>query len=100
LFPTCSARPFRASSDSSACPPHISDPPWLCARSILEEAPHASESVYRVYIVAVWFGFSGKMKDIFCSITTHARHVVSRFITVETPKHTKVIVLLDATNHL
>jgi hypothetical protein len=42
---------------------------------ILEEAPHASESIYKVYTVAIWFGFSGKMKDMFCYITTHARHI-------------------------
>jgi hypothetical protein len=42
---------------------------------ILEEAPGASESVYQVYTVAIWFGFSGKMKDAFCYITTHAKHI-------------------------
>ncbi len=42
---------------------------------ILEEAPDASESVYQVYTVAIWFGVSGKMKDMFCYITTHAGHV-------------------------
>ena len=42
---------------------------------ILEEVPGASESIYQVYTVAVWFGFSGKMKDMFCYITTHARHI-------------------------
>jgi len=42
---------------------------------ILEEAPDASESIYQVYTVAVWFGFSGKMKDMFCYITTHAAHI-------------------------
>jgi hypothetical protein len=42
---------------------------------ILEEAPDASESVYQVYTVAIWFGFGGKMKDMFCYITTHAKHV-------------------------
>ena len=42
---------------------------------ILEEAPGASESIYQVYTVAIWFGFSGKMKDMFCYITTHAGHV-------------------------
>ncbi len=42
---------------------------------ILEGAPDASESVYQVYTVAIWFGFSGKMKDMFCFITTHAKHV-------------------------
>jgi hypothetical protein len=42
---------------------------------ILEEVPDASESIYRVYTVAIWFGFSGKMKDSFCYITTHAGHI-------------------------
>jgi len=42
---------------------------------ILEEAPDASESIYRVYTVAIWFGFSGKMKDMFCYIATNAGHV-------------------------
>ena len=42
---------------------------------VLEEAPDASESVYQVYTVAIWFGFSGKMKDMFCYITTHAGHI-------------------------
>jgi hypothetical protein len=42
---------------------------------ILEEAPGASESVYRVYTVAIWFGFSGKMKDMFCYLTTHTKHI-------------------------
>ena len=42
---------------------------------ILEEVPSASESVYQVYTVAIWFGFSGKMKDMFCFITTSSRHI-------------------------
>jgi hypothetical protein len=42
---------------------------------ILEEVPDASESIYQVYTVAIWFGFSGKMKDMFCYIATSARHV-------------------------
>ena len=42
---------------------------------ILEEVPEASESIYQVYTVAIWFGFSGKMKDMFCYITTNAGHV-------------------------
>src|ERR1700732_881266 len=42
---------------------------------ILEEAPDASESIYQVYTVAIWFGFSGKMKDMFCYIATNAKHV-------------------------
>ncbi len=42
---------------------------------ILEEVPDASESVYQVYVIAIWFGFSGKTKDMFCYITTNAKHV-------------------------
>jgi hypothetical protein len=42
---------------------------------ILEEVPNASESVYQLYTVAIWFGFSGKMKDMFCFITTSADHI-------------------------
>jgi hypothetical protein len=42
---------------------------------ILEEAPDATESIYQVYTVAIWFGFSGKMKDMFCYIATNAKHV-------------------------
>jgi len=42
---------------------------------ILEERPDASESIYRVYTIAIWFGFSGKMKDMFCYIATNAGHV-------------------------
>ena len=42
---------------------------------ILDEVPDASESIYQVYTVAIWFGFSGKMKDMFCYIATNARHV-------------------------
>jgi len=42
---------------------------------ILEEVPDAAESIYQVYTVAIWFGFSEKMKDMFCYITTNARHL-------------------------
>lgn len=42
---------------------------------ILEEVPDASESIYQVYTVAIWFGFSGKMKDMFCYIATNPRHI-------------------------
>jgi hypothetical protein len=59
----------------AAYDPHISDLALALREIILEEAPHASESIYRVYTVAVWFGFSGKMKDMFCYITTHTKHV-------------------------
>jgi hypothetical protein len=57
---------------------------------ILEEAPYASESIYQVYTVAIWFGFSGKMKDMFCYITTNARHVnlgFPRGATLPDPNH-------------
>jgi hypothetical protein len=37
--------------------------------------PDASESIYQVYTVAIWFGFSGKMKDMFCYIPTNAGHI-------------------------
>jgi hypothetical protein len=53
----------------------ISDLALALREIILQEAPDASESIYQVYTVAVWFGFSGKMKDMFCYITTHAEHV-------------------------
>ncbi len=55
--------------------PHISDLALALRDVILEEAPDASESIYQVYTVAIWFGFSGKMKDMFCYITTNAKHV-------------------------
>ena len=55
--------------------PTISDLALALREIILEEAPEASESIYQVYTVAIWFGFSGKMKDMFCYITTHARHI-------------------------
>ncbi len=42
---------------------------------ILEEVPDASEWIYQVYTVAIWFGFSGKMKDMFCYIATNRRHI-------------------------
>ena len=54
---------------------HISDLALTLREIILEEAPDASESIYQVYTVAIWFGFSGKMKDMFCYITTAAGHV-------------------------
>src|SRR5580658_8859048 len=54
---------------------HISDLALVLRDIVLEEAPDASESVYQVYTVAIWFGFSGKMKDMFCYIATNARHI-------------------------
>src|SRR6185312_3786815 len=59
----------------SAYDRHISDLALDLREIILEECPDASESIYQVYTVAIWFGFSGKMKDMFCYITTHAGHV-------------------------
>ncbi len=54
---------------------NISDLALALREIILEEAPAASESIYQVYTVAIWFGFSEKMKDMFCYITTNAKHV-------------------------
>jgi hypothetical protein len=57
---------------------------------ILEEVPAASESIYQVYTVAIWFGFSGKMKDMFCYITTNAQHInlgFPRGSTLPDPNH-------------
>ena len=54
---------------------HISGLALALREIVLEEAPDASESVYQVYTVAIWFGFSGKMKDMFCYIATSAKHV-------------------------
>ena len=54
---------------------HISDLALALREIVLEEAPEASESVYQVYTVAIWFGFSGKMKDMFCYIATNKGHV-------------------------
>ncbi len=55
--------------------PPIADLTLALREIILEEVPDASESVYQVYTVAIWFGFSGKMKDMFCYITTSAGHI-------------------------
>jgi hypothetical protein len=54
---------------------HISELALALREIVLEEVPEASESVYQVYTVAIWFGFSGKMKDMFCYIATNAKHV-------------------------
>jgi hypothetical protein len=55
--------------------PHIADLALALREIILEEVPEASESIYRVYTVAIWFGFSGRMKDMFCYIATSADHI-------------------------
>jgi len=54
---------------------HIANLALALREVILEELPDASESVYQVYTVAIWFGFSGKMKDMFCYIATNSKHV-------------------------
>ena len=54
---------------------HISELALALREIVLEQAPDASESIYQVYTVAIWFGFSGKMKDMFCYIATNARHI-------------------------
>src|SRR5258708_1198122 len=58
-----------------ACDRPIADLALALREIILEEVPDASESIYQVYTVAIWFGFSGKMKDMFCYIATNARHI-------------------------
>jgi hypothetical protein len=58
-----------------ACDRAIADLLLGLREIILEEALDASESSYRVYTVAIWFGFSTKMKNMFCYIGTNARHV-------------------------
>lgn len=55
--------------------PHIADLALALREIILDEAPDASESIYQVYTVAIWFGFSGKMKEMFCYIATSSNHV-------------------------
>ena len=37
---------------------HILDLVLALREIILEEAPDAAESIYQVYTVAIWFGFS------------------------------------------
>ena len=59
----------------SAYDPHIADLALALREIVLDEAPDADESVYQVYTVAIWFGFSGRMKDMFCYIATTADHV-------------------------
>jgi len=59
----------------TAYDPTIADLALALREIILEERPDASESIYQVYTVAIWFGFSAKMKDMFCYITTHAGHI-------------------------
>ena len=54
---------------------HIAELALALREIILEEVPDASESIYQVYTVALWFGFSGKMKDMFCYIATNAGHI-------------------------
>ena len=59
----------------TAYDPGIADLALAQREIVLEEAPDASESIYQTYTVAIWFGYSGKMKDMFCYVATNARHV-------------------------
>lgn len=59
----------------TAYDPTVADMALSLREIILDEVPDASESIYQVYTVAIWFGFSGKMKDMFCYIATNARHI-------------------------
>jgi hypothetical protein len=54
---------------------HIADLALALREIVLEEVPEAAESIYQVYTVAIWFGFSEKMNDMFCYITTSSRHI-------------------------
>jgi len=54
---------------------HITDLALALREVVLEEVPDAAESIYQVYTVAIWFGFSGKMRDMFCYIATATNHV-------------------------
>jgi len=73
-----------------ACDPHIADLALALRKIILEEVPDASELIYQVYTVAIWFGFSGKMKDMFCYIATSSGHInlgFPRGSTLPDPNH-------------
>jgi len=59
----------------TAYDPGVADLALALREIVLQEAPDASESIYQTYTVAIWFGYSGKMKDMFCYIATNARHV-------------------------
>jgi hypothetical protein len=59
----------------TAYDPSIAELALALREIVLEEAPDAAESIYQVYTVAIWFGFSDKMKDMFCYIATNARHI-------------------------
>src|SRR5260370_552417 len=59
----------------SAYDPAIADMALGLREIVLEEAPDASESIYQFYTLPIWFGCSGKMKDMFCYIATNAKHV-------------------------
>ena len=66
---------IRPRTFSASCATHISELALALREIVLEQAPDASESVYQVYTVAIWFEFSGKMKDMFCYIAANAGHV-------------------------
>jgi hypothetical protein len=75
---TCDVRPVRNCADSSK--PTTAPSPTsrsLSAKSSSKECPTRPNRslICQVYTVAIWFGFSGKMKDMFCYIATNARYI-------------------------
>jgi hypothetical protein len=61
-------RPSTARIPRSLRPPHLG-PRSRLREVILEEAPNASEAIYQVYTVAIWFGFSRKMNRCSANIS-------------------------------
>jgi len=56
-------RILNCSGSSKPTTAHISELALALRDVILDEPPDASESIYQVYTVVIWFGFCGKMKD-------------------------------------
>ena len=59
----------------SACNPAVASLALALREMLLEEAPDAVEKVFANHPSAVWFGFSEKMKDMFCYVAVASRHV-------------------------
>ena len=56
--------------------PHVSSLTLALRDIVLEEAPHAIESLVSGYAVSIGFSFTGKpLKDGFCHVVTYADHV-------------------------
>lgn len=47
---------------------------------VLEQAPGAEEAIYRTNTISLWYGSSEELKDWFCYITAHAKHVNLGFV--------------------